>query len=415
VGNRSYNWNYENQPTSITGPDSVTETYTYDADNERLTRSRSGVTTAYLAGSLWEEDSGGATRILYSFGGKVIAQRDSSSGGSVSYLHGDHLGSISLLTNQAGGLISQQEFDPWGKVRTSVSGSISQTSINYTGQRLDNGTGLLYYHSRYYDPGLGKFVSPDTIVPGMASGKGGDAATIRYSGKEELRGLTVDFHETTFVQDLHQENAFTVANGFWFQLNEKNQKRAKSFWGPANPQALNRYSYVLNNPLRYNDPTGHWTEGGDWNRGYKQQCTNGSGNRGDCSGDYNKPIDKYNGDGSVKAHLIRIFREEHGKMVEKYLWDDSKDFQDFQLAVGRYDASRDYLLGILIGIVSAAVPLIVSCFAPGVGTAICLAGAVGLALAFPFLIAALIRSVSDTVNVEDTYNRMKGIDPTGLI
>lgn len=27
-----------------------------------------------------------------------------------------------------------------------------------------------------------------------------------------------------------------------------------------NPQALNRYSYALNNPLRYNDPTGHWPE-----------------------------------------------------------------------------------------------------------------------------------------------------------
>jgi RHS repeat-associated protein len=26
---------------------------------------------------------------------------------------------------------------------------------------------------------------------------------------------------------------------------------------PGNPQALNRYSYVLNNPLRYSDPTGH--------------------------------------------------------------------------------------------------------------------------------------------------------------
>jgi len=26
---------------------------------------------------------------------------------------------------------------------------------------------------------------------------------------------------------------------------------------PGNPQALNRYSYVLNNPIRYNDPTGH--------------------------------------------------------------------------------------------------------------------------------------------------------------
>ena len=27
--------------------------------------------------------------------------------------------------------------------------------------------------------------------------------------------------------------------------------------GAANPQAFNRYSYVLNNPIRYNDPTGH--------------------------------------------------------------------------------------------------------------------------------------------------------------
>jgi hypothetical protein len=27
--------------------------------------------------------------------------------------------------------------------------------------------------------------------------------------------------------------------------------------GPANPQALNRYSYVQNNPLKYTDPSGH--------------------------------------------------------------------------------------------------------------------------------------------------------------
>jgi len=31
---------------------------------------------------------------------------------------------------------------------------------------------------------------------------------------------------------------------------------------PGNPQALNRYSYVLNNPIKYRDPSGHCIEAG---------------------------------------------------------------------------------------------------------------------------------------------------------
>jgi RHS repeat-associated protein len=33
---------------------------------------------------------------------------------------------------------------------------------------------------------------------------------------------------------------------------------------PANPQCFNRYSYCLNNPLKYTDPTGHWSWGDVW-------------------------------------------------------------------------------------------------------------------------------------------------------
>jgi hypothetical protein len=43
--------------------------------------------------------------------------------------------------------------------------------------------------------------------------------------------------------------------------------------GAGNPQALNRYSYVLNNPLRYTDPTGNCWEGIDGPGG----CGSGAG------------------------------------------------------------------------------------------------------------------------------------------
>jgi RHS repeat-associated protein len=122
-------------------------------------------------------------------------------------------------------------------------GNVSQTKRNYTGQILD-GTGLLYYNARYYDPAIGRFISADTVVPGNASGGMEGVA---------VKPLTVGFHETQFLGKLNGENKL----GFWFQLDDRARQRAGEPWGPANPQALNRYSYVLNNPLKYTDPSGH--------------------------------------------------------------------------------------------------------------------------------------------------------------
>ncbi len=45
-------------------------------------------------------------------------------------------------------MVSGQEFDPWGAVR---SGGVNETKLNYTGQRKGD-TGLLYYNARYYSP-----------------------------------------------------------------------------------------------------------------------------------------------------------------------------------------------------------------------------------------------------------------------
>jgi RHS repeat-associated protein len=175
------------------------------------------------------------------FNGQVLGEHDNWTGGTVTYLHGDHLGSVSLATNGSGAVVSKQDFDPWGKVRGTS--AIGQTSLNYTGQRLD-GTGLLYYHARYYDPVLARFVSADSIVPGSASG-GMDGVA--------LKSLTVDFHEPGFGAQLAGENT----QPFWFQMSDEQRQQAGSPWGPANAQALNRYSYVQNNPLRWTDPSGH--------------------------------------------------------------------------------------------------------------------------------------------------------------
>lgn len=230
---RTYTWNAANQPSSITAADGLTETYRYNADGERVMRTRGGQNTVYAWG-VWEVTQGVQTRKLYQFGGQVVAIREVESG-KVSYLHGDHLGSVSVTTDQNGNLQSRQEYDPWGNVR---SGNVGETTLDYTGQRRDD-TGLLFYNARYYDPAIGRFISADSVVlESEVTGVG--PATLDLDSNKGQMALTVDFHESQFREKLQEE-----------------QHQGKLGFGPVNPQALNRYSYVANNPLRYTDPTGH--------------------------------------------------------------------------------------------------------------------------------------------------------------
>ena len=64
---------------------------------------------------------------------------------------------------------------------------ITETGHNFTGQWKDQ-TGLLFYNARYYDPVLARFVSADSIVPGVAAGSGG-AASLGYDDRVALTGL----------------------------------------------------------------------------------------------------------------------------------------------------------------------------------------------------------------------------------
>jgi RHS repeat-associated protein len=95
----------------------------------------------------------------YLFGGQRVALRR---GGAVSFLHGDHLGSVSMSTDASGQVLSQARYTPFGEV--AWEDGQAQTDFDFTGQRRE-GFGLMDYNARFYAPSLGRFVSADTIIP----------------------------------------------------------------------------------------------------------------------------------------------------------------------------------------------------------------------------------------------------------
>jgi RHS repeat-associated protein len=57
---------------------------------------------------------------------------------------------------------------PWGEAWSSpvsTTTSIDETTFHFTGQREEADIGLYDYKARWYDPQLGRFIQPDTIVP----------------------------------------------------------------------------------------------------------------------------------------------------------------------------------------------------------------------------------------------------------
>jgi RHS repeat-associated protein len=74
---------------------------------------------------------------------------------------------VPLTTDDTGTPISEVRYLPYGEERW-TSGA-TPTDFTFTGQRNEAGFGLMDYNARYYNPRLGRFVSPDTIIPDLSS------------------------------------------------------------------------------------------------------------------------------------------------------------------------------------------------------------------------------------------------------
>ena len=133
-----------------------------------MTNGTGAIATSYYAGGAYEVTVNGAAQTVrkyYSLAGSTFAMSDN---GVMKYLLSDHLGSMVAVTDAGGTLLEQSRYMPFGEARGDV-GGVTSTDRTYTGQKSIPDTGLMDYKARMYDPGLGRFIQPDTIVPGTGN------------------------------------------------------------------------------------------------------------------------------------------------------------------------------------------------------------------------------------------------------
>ena len=194
-----------NKPASI-AQGTRTISFLDDTEHQRFKQVTPEGTTLYIGafGVLAEVSNPGTSSAKWteylSVGNAKVGMRTlqvASETLTTRYFHTDHLGSISVITNETGAVVERLSYDAWGKRRNAdgsddATGSItSQTTRGFTGEEELSVSGLVHLNGRVYDPLLARMTSADPTVT-----------------------------------------------------------------DPMNPQGWNRYSYVGNDPLAFTDPNG---------------------------------------------------------------------------------------------------------------------------------------------------------------
>ena len=188
--------------------------YGYDHQRTRMTHTGNGILQyqkTYVGNCEYNMFMGGArvtTTYLSGPMGVFAYAEGNGNDFTLKYIHKDHLGSWTTITDGDGEICAEQSFDAWGNPRDPE--TWTQTNVidpyidrGFTGHehliKMDGGYvryfGLINMNGRMYDPIMSSFLSVDNYVQ-----------------------------------------------------------------SPDNSQNFNRYAYCLNNPLKYTDPDGEWVQ-----------------------------------------------------------------------------------------------------------------------------------------------------------
>jgi RHS repeat-associated protein len=142
--------------------ESVIGSFVYDGEGARVTSTIGSAITTFVGNHY--EVSGSTVTKYYFAGSTRIAMRQ---GSDLYYLLADHLGSTSLVTDtdsEGGYVVSETRYKPWGETR--LTNGTTPTEYTFQGQYSNVADfGLQYFNARWYDGSLGRWASPDSIVP----------------------------------------------------------------------------------------------------------------------------------------------------------------------------------------------------------------------------------------------------------
>ncbi|KAF7787651.1 hypothetical protein PRUB_a5334 [Pseudoalteromonas rubra] len=218
VHTRTLDYSARNKVTSIT-QNGETVTFTYDANNRRYKRTE-GSKTIYYVGALEIVDEGASGEfanqhyVRRSINGDAVQTYHPNGQASLQWLFTDHQGSVVAITDYAGKLLKRFSYDVFGKQSEIVRPPSSDAS-----------------YTHWSTASLGIF----TRVP---------ANSRSYTGHEPIT--------------LGGDNRIIHMNGRIYDADTGRFMQADPVvQAPNNLQNYNAYTYVLNNPLSYTDPSGY--------------------------------------------------------------------------------------------------------------------------------------------------------------
>lgn len=221
-GTTKYTWDGANQLVRIDLADGGYATYKYDPFGRRIEKDVNGTVTAYvydLSSILLEVDAAGAVQARYTHATGVDQPLMMERGGQLYFYHLDGESNVAQLSDAGGGVVCSYSYESFG--RTKVCDQVVNPYA-FAGREFDPESGLYYMRARYYDPGLGRFLSPDPL----------DVANVVLATQDARAARTV----------LPASAAALTGTAGLEALRQ--------------PQQFNAYGYARNNPLSFRDPSG---------------------------------------------------------------------------------------------------------------------------------------------------------------